>query len=326
MSPICATFHRSCQSCKITRTAEPARPARPAEAPHVANPAPRSGRRKASLRDQNPGSEKKRGSELAKKPAMSQPAFRMGLPRYRPQAAPRLAARVPGVSDERPNLPKPKACAPQSPCLQVPAMPSQSPRALFIPACAGNRCPRAWWLIAMSVHPRVCGEQARMARASCTLPQTVHPRVCGEQTAIVTAGFTSARFRNRFTSLICGAGRHGSSPRVRGTGPHLKDQLCDHSVHPRVCGEQGMGVGSNGATGGFIPACAGNRSRPMGHHARRRFIPACAGNSREVRSSKHPRRGSSPRVRGTVRPQAQAHPIWAAVHPRVCGEQSITLE
>ena len=92
MSPICATFHRSCQSCKITQTAEPARPASPAEAPRVARPAPRSGRRKASLRDQNPGSEKKRGSGLAKKPASNHPAFRMGLPRYRPQAAPRLAA------------------------------------------------------------------------------------------------------------------------------------------------------------------------------------------------------------------------------------------
>ena len=92
MSPICATFHRSCQSCKITRTADPARPARPAEALRVANPAPRSGRRKASLRDQNPGSEKKRGSDPAKKPASNHPAFRMGLPRYRPQAAPRLAA------------------------------------------------------------------------------------------------------------------------------------------------------------------------------------------------------------------------------------------
>ena len=91
MSPICATSRRSCQSCKITRTAEPARPARPAEAPRVAKPAPRSGRRKASLRDQNPGSEKKRGSDPAKKPAMSHPAFRMGLPRYRPQSAPRLA-------------------------------------------------------------------------------------------------------------------------------------------------------------------------------------------------------------------------------------------
>ena len=106
------------------------KPARPAEAPRVAKPAPWPGRRKASLRDQNPGSEKKRGSDPAKKPAMSHPAFRMGLPRYRPQAAPRLAARVPGVSDERPDLPKPKPPTPQSPCLQVPAMPSQSARTL----------------------------------------------------------------------------------------------------------------------------------------------------------------------------------------------------
>ena len=68
------------------------KPASPAEAPRVAKPAPRSGRRKASLRDQNPGSEKKRGSDPAKKPASDHPAFRMGLPRYRPQAAPRLAA------------------------------------------------------------------------------------------------------------------------------------------------------------------------------------------------------------------------------------------
>ena len=92
MSPICATFHRSCQSCTITQTAEIAQTARPAEHAQTANPAPRSGRRKASLRDQKPGSEKKRGSEPVKKPAMSHPAFRMGLPRYRPQAAPRLAA------------------------------------------------------------------------------------------------------------------------------------------------------------------------------------------------------------------------------------------
>ena len=68
------------------------KPASPAEAPRVAKPAPRSGRRKASLRDQNPGSEKKRGSGPAKKPASNHPAFRMGLPRYRPQAAQPLPA------------------------------------------------------------------------------------------------------------------------------------------------------------------------------------------------------------------------------------------
>ena len=94
MSPICATFHLSCQSCKTTQTAESVQTARTAENAQTAKPAPWSGRRKASLRDQNPGSEKKRGSGPAKKPAPNHPAFRMGLPRYRPQSAPRLAAAV----------------------------------------------------------------------------------------------------------------------------------------------------------------------------------------------------------------------------------------
>ena len=70
------------------------KPASPAEHARTANPAPRSGRRKASLRGQNPGSEKTRGSDPAKKRASNHPAFRMGLPRYRPQSAPRLAAAV----------------------------------------------------------------------------------------------------------------------------------------------------------------------------------------------------------------------------------------
>ena len=203
---------------------------------------------------------------LAKQPAMSQPAFRMGLPRYRPQAAPRLAARVPGVSDERPNLPKPKACAPQSPCLQVPAMPSQSPRALFIPACAGNRCPRAWWLIAMSVHPRVCGEQARMARASCTLPQTVHPRVCGEQDEVI------APYQDF----------GGSSPRVRGTGSADITGSSLISVHPRVCGEQDRPAELADRFAGSSPRVRGTGALNQPDFALIRFIPACAGNSSRV--------------------------------------------
>ena len=99
------------------------KPASPAEAPRVAKPAPRSGRRKASLRDQNPGSEKKRGSDPAKKPASNHPAFRMGLPRYRPQAAPRLAAAF------RAFLTSARTCQSQSrraakPLFAAPAIPS----------------------------------------------------------------------------------------------------------------------------------------------------------------------------------------------------------
>ena len=107
-----------------------AKPASPAEAPRVAKPAPRSGRRKASLRDQNPGSEKKRGSDPAKKRASNHPAFRMGLPRYRPQAAPRLAGAVRAFLTSARTCQSQSRAAPQSPCLQVPAMPSQSPRTL----------------------------------------------------------------------------------------------------------------------------------------------------------------------------------------------------
>ena len=92
----------------------------------------------------------------------------------------------------------------------------------FIPACAGNR-PRATpHATSMTVHPRVCGEQAS------AIVQTVL--------------------------------RYGSSPRVRGTEPSSRHILFRHrfipacagnsfgyqcwqlqnAVHPRVCGEQGQ--------------------------------------------------------------------------------------
>ena len=99
------------------------KPARPAEHARTANPAPRSGRRKASLRDQNPGSEKTRGSDPAKKRASNHPAFRTGLRRYRPQAAPRLAAAF------RAFLTSARTCQSQSrraakPLFAAPAIPS----------------------------------------------------------------------------------------------------------------------------------------------------------------------------------------------------------
>ena len=119
MSPICATFHRSCQSCKITRTAEPrTNLPEPAEHAQTAKPAPRSGRRKASLRDQNPGSEKKRGSGSGKKARIEPPCVSHGIAPISPASRAAPGGCVPGVFDERPNLPKPKPPAPQSPCLQ----------------------------------------------------------------------------------------------------------------------------------------------------------------------------------------------------------------
>ena len=90
----------------------------------------------------------------------------------------------------------------------------------FIPACAGNRLDERFRHAEGAVHPRVCGEQRRIAMCS---------------------GLTA-----------------GSSPRVRGTGVHSDPAECRRrfipacagnsrtdlsarhpdTVHPRVCGEQ----------------------------------------------------------------------------------------
>ena len=111
----------------------------------------------------------------------------------------------------------------------------------FIPACAGNRRSRMRCGGGRSVHPRVCGEQAVVARPprdrhrfipACAGNSRsefrppgrcpVHPRVCGEQLLFQIAVPVLA----------------GSSPRVRGT------VICDENPPMR---------------GRFIPACAGNR-------------------------------------------------------------------
>ena len=171
----------------------------------------------------------------------------------------------------------------------------------FIPACAGNSRWRPTRSKMWAVHPRVCGElgsnhhhrdeirrfiPACAGNSGCVLsgwPRwSVHPRVCGELPRAVRSLTTHA----------------GSSPRVRGTLPHV----------PR-----------NPAYRRFIPACAGN-SLPC--RTRRRFQPVhprvCGELTSALDSTPTPY-GSSPRVRGTRR--ASSSTAWAVpVHPRVCGE------
>ena len=60
--------------------------------------------------------------------------------------------------------------------------------ARFIPACAGNSRPSLFPSHCGTVHPRVCGEQARPVRPS-SVP-SVHPRVCGEQTTLYVLDIT----------------------------------------------------------------------------------------------------------------------------------------
>ena len=232
----------------------------------------------------------------------------------------------------------------------------------FIPACAGNSSAGWRGRSACPVHPRVCGELAHTAnlrgnlngsspRVRGTRPApcrarrraTVHPRVCGELARAVEQPGLRLRF------IPACAGNSIWVTRTRVTTP----------VHPRVCGElrdvplagvarlgssprvRGTPVGAVGQLvgGRFIPACAGNSASTPANRGRTPVHPRVCG---ELYSSARPWRGfpgSSPRVRGTLRPRrssmmagrfipacaGNSSPVQrsqtpTAVHPRVCGE------
>ena len=131
----------------------------------------------------------------------------------------------------------------------------------FIPACAGNSAALPVKRCSRSVHPRVCGEQDAPGAGS------------GEST--------------------------GSSPRVRGTGfvmcdchpPRRFIPACAgnrilrylimtwKSVHPRVCGEQPATNGIKKRGTGSSPRVRGTDFLSLILSQPTRFIPACAGNS-----------------------------------------------
>ena len=177
-------------------------------------------------------------------------------------------------------------------------------------------------------------------------PPTVHPRVCGEQSDCP---------KNRHGHL-------GSSPRVRGTvafsvaenGGRRFIPACagnsrrhfrswsDAAVHPRVCGEQVRIAIDCTASNGSSPRVRGTGNLLGANDLAGRFIPACAGNSIHSVLFVGYIPGSSPRVRGTANQRAccvckdrfipacagnsrsaPVSPVIAAVHPRVCGEQSV---
>ncbi len=191
----------------------------------------------------------------------------------------------------------------------------------FIPACAGNRPWNIRRISPVPVHPRVCGEQRLTDFVTCPLAgssprvrgtgqglphdqfsgrfipacagnsktsmmpvsvMTVHPRVCGEQ----------------YDDWIRVGLALGSSPRVRGTGNILPQQLqklrfipaCagnrmkgkhngyNPTVHPRVCGEQGDRAKMPVEEYGSSPRVRGTAPKKQGLSLDIRFIPACAGN------------------------------------------------
>ena len=155
-----------------------------------------------------------------------------------------------------------------------------------------------------------------------------HPRVCGEHEAFVQDGQLSA----------------GSSPRMRGTHGTNRSKIeiigiipayagntaplpfafvCKRD-HPRVCGEHleharvhvsvtgssprmrgtRMGLAAKHALDGIIPAYAGNTLRRISYLATIWDHPRVCGEHNSTPVSHIGQKGSSPRMRGTLKPWA----------------------
>ncbi len=216
-----------------------------------------------------------------------------------------------------------------------------------IPAHAGNGLPlvknRSAWL----VHPRACGERA-FALADLAQVGGASPRMRGTEA---------------LPGRPLGVQRCIPAHAGNGTGPTACS--ASRTVHPRACGERGIGQ-----TGANLPTGASPRMRGTGESGRARVfggrcIPAHAGNGPcwavlATPWTVHPRAcgerrravsawirqgGASPRMRGTgrVRPESIAAsrciPAHAgngscvllrrsdlAVHPRACGERGRTAQ
>ena len=165
------------------------------------------------------------------------------------------------------------------------AAPSAALVIRFIPACAGN------------------------SSSACMLSamDTVHPRVCGELPSLSMPPSRSIGSSPRVRGTRCR--RRGPSRRLRfipacaGNSPPVALVAPNRPVHPRVCGELSAPLHGSASVHGSSPRVRGTQYDSPGEGTGRRFIPACAGNS--------------PRVAGSGRS--------AAVHPRVCGELTVTL-
>ena len=211
----------------------------------------------------------------------------------------------------------------------------------FIPACAGNTCDRAVEPRGAPVHPRLCGEHAKVVDTE-PLNAGSSPPVRGTQ-GIAGLSWVAPRF----------------IPACAGNTPRIEPQPRREPVHPRLCGEHPSRPAVARGKCGSSPPVRGTPWIARRGNWQRRFIPACAGNTWQsagciVGGSVHPRLcgehgcttssplwsiGSSPPVRGTLDDQVDAAsaarfiPACAGnthtnaprqrttpVHPRLCGE------
>ena len=209
-----------------------------------------------------------------------------------------------------------------------------------IPACAGEPNAETAVIAHVGVYPRVCGG-TRPLSARAAAAAGLSPRVWGNR-------IPTRPYRTRRRSIPACAGEPGLSAAG----------LLVIRVYPRVCGGTPLSPPPITQSGGLSPRVRGNRHIPAPILTASRSIPACAGEpiwalmsaqplrvyprvcggTGSARSTKQPRWGLSPRVRGNraarrVRAtQRGSIPACAGepspvrqrtrakrVYPRVCG-------
>ncbi len=162
---------------------------------------------------------------------------------------------------------------------------SSDKRGRFIPACAGNTRPTCSIAAPLTVHPRVCGEHPPPPRPPFPLPGS------------------SPRVRGTLQDSIEWSGYYRFIPACAGNTQPLPLCILYMPVHPRVCGEHLLFPPMCNQSSGSSPRVRGTRPLNRGRSCQPRFIPACAGNTLSLP-------GNSWKV---------------TVHPRVCGEHSLTV-
>ncbi len=208
--------------------------------------------------------------------------------------------------------------------------------------------------------PRVRGNHA--AGAVVGVAARVYPRVCGGTLCTLTSSSSgpglSPRVRGNPCAMLSLVRSSRSIPACAGEPSASVVGLSLSRVYPRVCGGTlrllGFLVGSKGlsprvrgnlflssrasASGGSIPACAGEPCNPRRPTPGRRVYPRVCGGTRRGALRVARRAGLSPRVRGNLRLGHYAErragsipacagepgdsppaPCAPEVYPRVCG-------
>ena len=174
----------------------------------------------------------------------------------------------------------------------------------FIPAGAGNTFKSPGFISNVAVHPRGRGEHASFSACSCSVSGSsprargtpiYHRPACAGDRFIPAGAGNTIRIASKYPAIPVhprGRGEHvferddtsiwgGSSPRARGT--HLSGKLADGIAR-------------------FIPAGAGN-TRPASHHRQETPVHPRGRGEHWGESGVSPvDDGSSPRARGTPRP------------------------